>query len=168
MVMITVNGQPMRLVGRKVSVGDRAGDVRVTGLDLSPVLPLDQSQGKIRLLITVPSLDIAPCSLVVREFSDRLHQFGNSVAAYLISADLPFAQQRWKQAIGVDNITLLSDYRDMDFARDWGVLVQDLGLSAQAAFVVDATGIVIYREIVTEWLAEPDYDGAIAALQTAL
>jgi len=47
------------------------------------------------------------------------------------SSDLPFAQSRWQTIEKVANITMLSDYRDLDFARNWGLLVQDLGLLAR-------------------------------------
>ncbi|NJL38588.1 MAG: hypothetical protein HC899_18965, partial [Leptolyngbyaceae cyanobacterium SM1_4_3] len=62
------------------------------------------------------------------------------------------------------NITLLSDYRDLDFARSWGLLIQDLGLLARAVYIVDSTGIVIYQEIVAELTGEPDYGVAFAML----
>ncbi|MDX2217333.1 MAG: thiol peroxidase [Oculatellaceae cyanobacterium bins.114] len=161
---IIVQGQSMRLVGLPLKEGDRARNVRVMGNDLSPVLPLAQSHGKIRLFLTVPSVDLSPCSAVIRTFSEMLATLNGSVASFLISADLPFAQVRWQTAADIDNITLLSDYRDMDFARNWGLLIQDLGLLACAVFVVNSSGIVTYREIVSELTAEPDYNTAIAAL----
>ena len=170
--MVTFHGQPMTLLGLKLKVGERARDVRVSGSDLSPVLPLEQSMGKARLLIVVPSLDTPVCACETKRFSEVLKglatELGDSVAVFLVSADLPFAQTRWCNAEGINNITMLSDYRNMDFARDWGLLIQELGLLARAVYVVDREGVVTYCEIVPEVTVEPDYDAAIAALKAVV
>jgi thioredoxin-dependent peroxiredoxin len=168
MATVTFQGQPLTLAGTNLDVGDRARDIQVTGLDLSPVLPLEHSQGKVRLFITVPSLDTEVCSLETKKFSDALKNLSESVAVYLVSADLPFAQKRWSETEAVDNITMLSDYRGMDFARSWGLFVQELGLLTRAIFVVDPTGVVTYSEVVPELTSEPDYAAAIAAVKAAL
>lgn len=168
MATVTFQGQPLTLVGTNLDVGDRARDIQVTGLDLSPVLPLEHSQGKVRLFITVPSLDTEVCSLETKKFSAALKNLSESVAVYLVSADLPFAQKRWSETEAVDNITMLSDYRGMDFARSWGLFVQELGLMTRAIFVVDPTGVVTYSEVVPELTSEPDYEAAIAAVNAAL
>lgn len=171
-MQVTFHGQPMQLIGLPLKVGERARDVQLSGGDLSPVLPLEQSKGKVRLFITVPSLDTPVCACETRKFSEILReldkQCSDSVAVFLISADLPFAQTRWKIAEEVENITMLSDYRDMDFARDWGLLIKELGLLARAVYVVARQGVVTYREVVSELTTEPHYEAAIAALQAAV
>jgi thioredoxin-dependent peroxiredoxin len=161
---ITVDGQSMRLVGLPLKVGDRARDVRVSDANLSFVLPLAQSQDQNRLFLTVPSLDIPMFSGMVKQFSQRLDEV-NSVTTFVISADLPFTQVRWQKTENVTNVTLLSDYRDMDFARNWGLLIQAWGLLAQAIYVVDRTGIVTYREIVPNLTHPLDYAAAMTALK---
>jgi peroxiredoxin len=54
---------------------------------------------------------------------------------------------------------------DLNFARNWGILIQELGLLARAVYVIDRTNIVTYREIVSELTAAPNYEAAIAALK---
>lgn len=159
---INFHERSLRLVGLPLKVGDRARDVRVIGSDLSPVMPLERSQGKQRLFLTVPSLDIPVCSAATRKFSQILAPLKGSLGIFLISADLPFAQARWQAVEGIDTITLLSDYRDLDFARNWGLLIQELGLLASAVFVINFMGNVTYREIVPELTAEPDYEAVLA------
>ncbi|MBF2074949.1 MAG: thiol peroxidase [Synechococcales cyanobacterium C42_A2020_086] len=165
---ITFHGQSMTLVGLKLKVGDRARDVRVTGIDLSPVLPLAASEGKARLFMTLPSIDTSVCSMETKKFSDAIQEFGQAIAAFVVSADLPFAQQRWCLAEGINNLTMLSDYRAMDFARSWGLLISELGLLARAVYVVNPDSIVTYCEIVPEITAEPNYEAAIAALRAVV
>ncbi len=155
-----------------MKVGTRARDVRVIDNNLLPVLPLARSRGKVRLLLTIPSLDMPVCSAEIRKFSQRLTLLGQEltdfVEVFLISADLPFAQTRWQAIEKVTSITMLSDYRDLDFARSWGLLIQDLGLLARAVYVVDSTGIVTYQEIVAELTTEPDYGVAFAVLSAEI
>ncbi len=169
---VTFCGKRMRLLGLPMKVGTRARDVRVIDNNLSFVLPLERSRGKVRLLVTVPSLDMPVCSAGIHKFSQFLNSMSQKltdfVEVFLISADLPFAQTRWQAIEKVTNITMLSDYRDLDFARSWGLLIQDLGLLAGAVYVVDSTGIVTYREIVAELTAEPDYSVAFAVLSAEI
>jgi thiol peroxidase len=165
---ITFHGQPMTLVGLKLKVGGKARDVRVTGSDLSPLLPLAASEGKARLFMTLPSIDTPVCSMEAKKFSEAIQELGQTVAVFVVSADLPFAQQRWYQTEGIQNLTMLSDYRDMDFARNWGLLINELGLLARAVYIVDQNNVVTYCEIVPEITAEPNYEAAIAALRAVV
>lgn len=171
-MQVTFHGQQMTLLGSKLKLGDKAPDVRVINQDLTPVLPLEQSKGKIRLFLTVPSLDTPVCACETSKFSENLKtidsEMMDSVSVFLISADLPFAQNRWRKAEGIENITMLSDYRSMDFARNWGLLIQDLGLLARAVYVIDPKGLVIYSEIVSELTDEPDYSEALEVLRVNL
>ena len=78
--------------------------------------------------------------------------------------DLPFAQERWCGAAGIENVQTLSDHRDAEFGEAFGVLIEELRLLARAVFVVDADGIIRYKQIVDELTEEPDYDAAIRAV----
>ncbi|MFN9714003.1 MAG: hypothetical protein ACK57G_09430, partial [Planctomycetota bacterium] len=46
-----------------------------------------------------------------------------------------------------------------------GLMIDELKLLARAVIVLDATGKVVYEEIVPEVASEPNYEKAIAALQ---
>lgn len=113
-------------------------------------------------------MELPACRAAIGRFNQLIvpliQELGDSIAVFLISADLPFAQVRWQVTEGIDNITLLSDYRDLDFARNWGLLVQELGLLASSIYLVDHNGVVSYREIVSELTAELNYQAALAHL----
>jgi len=56
--------------------------------------------------------------------------------------------------------------RDKNFAKDYGVLIQDgplAGISARAVVVLDGDDKVIHAQLVPEIGQEPDYDAALAA-----
>ncbi|MFB6261931.1 MAG: thiol peroxidase, partial [Thiohalorhabdaceae bacterium] len=85
----------------------------------------------------------------------------------IVSADLPFAQQRFCGDEGLDNVVPLSMMRDKGFARDYGVLLEDgplAGVTARAVVVLDENDRVAYRQLVPEIADEPDYEEALQAL----
>lgn len=164
---IAFHGDPLTLLGTRLGVGDRALDSRLLATDLSPVLPFESSTGKARLILTVPSLDTSVCALETATFDNELGAFGEAIFAGVISADLPFAQQRWREHSGVKNVTLLSDHRDLEFARNWGLLIRELRLLARAVYVVDRDSTVTYCEVVPELSDQPDYAAALTALRAA-
>jgi thioredoxin-dependent peroxiredoxin len=163
-VAITFKGNPMTLIGPELNVGDTAPDFNVIANDLSPV-NLATDAGKTRLLISVPSLDTAVCSLEAKTFSDRAKELSDNVAVYVISADLPFAQKRFCGSEGIENIKTLSDHRELSFAKNYGVLIKELSLLARTVWVVSPDNKITYKQIVQEATQEPDYNAAIAAAQ---
>ena len=57
---------------------------------------------------------------------------------YAVAGDLPFAQSRWCGAEGVENVTMLSDYRDHALGRAWGLSLKEMGgLLARAVYVIE-------------------------------
>ena len=57
--------------------------------------------------------------------------------------------------------------RTDNFGTDYGVRIVDTalaGLFTRALVVIDTEGKVIYRQLVSEIIEEPDYEAALAAL----
>lgn len=120
------------------------------------------------LLNIFPSVDTGVCAKSVREFHQRTAKLPN-VLVLNVSADLPFAQSRFCAAEGIQGVVPLSMLRSKDFARDYGVLLQDgplAGLAARAVVVFDEQDRIAYTELVPEIAQEPDYNDALRALQS--
>ena len=67
----------------------------------------------------------------------------------------------------LDNVIPLSMMRNKNFAKDYGVLIQDgplAGITARAIVVMDENDKVVYTEMVPEIAQEPDYEKALAAI----
>ena len=79
--------------------------------------------------------------------------------------DLPFAQKRWCGAANATNVQTLSDYRNREFGQKYGVLIKELQILARSIFVVDANGVLRYKQIVPEVAQEPNYQEALDALK---
>ena len=165
MVTVTLHGNPINTNGELPAVGDDAPDFHLVGKDLAD-LRLADFAGRKKLLNIVPSLDTPTCALSARKFDEFAHDHPE-VVMLVISADLPFAQSRFCSGEGLDNVVPLSMMRSRNFAKDYGVLIEDgplAGLTARAVVVIDENDSVVYTELVPEIGEEPDYGRALEAL----
>lgn len=165
--IITSKGNPLTLLGKEIKVGDQAPDFHVLDNDLKPV-SLSTYSGKTLLISSVPSLDTSVCDMETRRFNEEAGKLGDDVTILTISMDLPFAQKRWCGAAGVDRVITLSDHREADFGKNYGVLIKELRLLARAVFLLDKESVVRYIEIVPEVSSEPNYEAAIEAIRQNL
>ena len=166
MANIMHRGNPVRTNGDLPAVGSRAPDFRLTDADLKD-LSLADFRGKKKLLNIFPSIDTPTCALSTRKFNEHAKQHADAVII-MVSADLPFAQKRFCSAENTMNVKTLSMMRDRNFAKDYGVLLQDglyQGITARAIVVIDENDKVVYTELVPEIRQEPNYDAALAALK---
>jgi thiol peroxidase len=165
MAEITLEGNPIHTNGELPSMDSNAPDFNLVAADLSDVT-LEKYAGKKKLLNIVPSLDTGVCAASTTKFNSAIEAKDNAVAL-VISADLPFAQDRFCSAEGLKNVVTLSMMRDRNFAKDYGVLITDgplAGICARAVVVMDEHNKVLYTQLVPEITQEPDYDAALAAL----
>jgi thioredoxin-dependent peroxiredoxin len=159
--VITFKGNAMTLVGKQVSVGQKAPDFNLTGNDLSAV-SLKSSAGKVRIVSVIPSIDTPVCDLQTKRFNDEAGKLGAKVAVLTVSMDLPFAQKRWCGAAGATSVQLLSDYKDHSFGIAYGARIKELGLLTRAVFVIDSNDTLQHVEYVSEVTSHPNYDAALA------
>lgn len=134
--------------------------------DLS-VGTLDDFKGKRVILNIFPSIDTGVCATSVRNFNKRASELKDTVIL-CISRDLPFAQQRFVSDEDLNQVVNLSDFRDRNFGKDYGVEILDgpfEGLLSRAVLVLDEDGKVIHSQQVAKIEDEPDY---LAALKTLL
>ena len=165
MAQTALQGNPVQLSGELPAVGSSAPDFSLTAGDLSDV-SLASYAGKKKLLNIVPSLDTGVCAASTKKFNDMMAGRADAVAL-VISADLPFASGRFCGAEGITNVINLSMMRSRNFAKDYGILINDgplAGITARAVVVLDANNQVVYTQLVPEITQEPDYDAAMAAL----
>jgi thiol peroxidase len=165
MAAITLHGDPFTTNGDLPAVGGAAPDFTLVDKDLADVSLADYA-GKKKLISIVPSLDTGVCATSTKVFNERLGGRAD-VVVLVVSADLPFAQGRWCGAEGVANVVTLSMMRSRNFAKDYGMLIQDgplAGITGRAVVVLNEANEVVYTQLVTEIGEEPDYDAALAAL----
>ncbi len=165
MATVTLHGDPIHTNGDLPAVGSAAPDFKLVNNDLAD-LSLKDFAGKKKLISIVPSLDTPVCATSTKRFNE-LVSGRDDVVVLIVSADLPFANARFCSAEGVEGVHTLSMMRSRNFAKDYGVLIEDgplAGITARAVVVVDDSDQVVYTELVPEIGQEPDYDQAISRL----
>lgn len=163
---VTFKGSAVTLSGTQINVGDSSPVVELVAKDLS-TFKVGGSSSKFQVLVALPSLDTGVCATEARKFNEKIAAFDN-VSLTVISMDLPFAMGRFCATEGIENLKVGSDFRGAKFAKSYGVLLLDsplAGLLARAIFVIDPSGKVVYKELVSEITTEPDYDLVFAALK---
>lgn len=164
---VTFEGKTLHLEGELPVVNAEAPSFTLVANDLSEKRLRDFA-GNVLVLATVPSLDTPVCDLEARHFNSEAASLSDAVRIAVVSCDLPFAQARWCGAANAKNLITLSDYREHDFGRHYGVLIKELKLLARAVFVIDKSGLLVYRQLVPEITKQPDYEPVMDAIRKAL
>ncbi|MDH3329302.1 MAG: thiol peroxidase [Desulfobulbaceae bacterium] len=166
MAQITLDGTPIDTIGQLPAINSQAPSFTLTKTDLTDCRLSDFS-GQNVVLNIFPSLDTSVCAASVRRFNAEASRLENTVVL-CISADLPFAHQRFCESEGLDQVIPLSVFRSPDFGRNYGVTIKSpplAGLLSRAIVIIDPSGRIIYTEQVSEIAQEPDYEKALAALR---
>jgi len=164
MATTALKGTPVQTNSDLPATGSAAPDFLLIGIDLSEKT-LGDFEGKKKILTINPSYDTPVCQAAARTFNQRAASLDN-VVVLVISPDLPFAQNRFCVAEGLDGVVPLSTFRS-SFLADYGVEMLDgamKGLAARAIVVLDENNEVVHTELVPDIVQEPNYDAAIAAV----
>ena len=164
---VTFQGNVLHLEGNMPALNSKIKDFSLLANDLSTKTQKDY-EGKVLVLVAVPSLDTGVCDMEVRKFNEKAASLSDDVRIVAVSLDLPFAQGRWCGAAGVKNVEILSDHYSAEFGKNYGILIKELRLLARSIFVYDKTGSLVYSELVSEVTHEPNYDAALEAVKKAL
>lgn len=159
---ITLRGKPLTLIGKKAQVGQALPTVRLPGLGLN-MIDLQSFKGKVTILSVVPSLDTPTCEKQTHILSEENKGLDQTANLVTISRDLPFAQKRFAKGANIQNILFLSDYRDAEFGKSTGLLIEESRLLARAIIVIDRDGIIQYLEVVPELARLPEMEKAFHA-----
>jgi thiol peroxidase len=132
-------GQPMKLLGDPIAIGKPLPSVKLTEAG------------------SMKRVDLSQENHYLGEKGDKLPA---NVQRITISRDTPFAQMRFAEEAKLKDIRYLSDYREGEFGRAAGLLIDDLRLLARTVVLVDKTGIVRYIQVVPEITRIPDMEKA--------
>jgi thiol peroxidase len=167
--VIEIAGKPATVIGNEVRVGDQSPPFTAqVGLwaGMNPwawVDPLEATQGKVRILAAVPSLDTSVCDAETRRFNEEAASLGDDIRIITISTDLPVAQKRWCGAAGVERVMVVSDHMQAEFGVKYGVLIKERRYLRRAVFVVDREGVLRYVAYMPQLGEHPNYEEVLAA-----
>ena len=109
MAQITLKGNAINTIGTLPAVGSKAKDFSLVKTDLS-VASLADFAGKKLVLNIFPSVDTGTCAMSIRTFNKEASDLENTLVL-CISRDLPFSQNRFCGAEGIENVVMLSDFK---------------------------------------------------------
>lgn len=165
MSQITFKDNKITTYGSLPETGEKAPHFELVRTDLSTAT-LKDFKGKKVIMNIFPSIDTNVCATSVKNFNERASKLNNT-EILCISRDLPFAQKRFVDDEGLKNVTNLSDFKQGDFGKDYGVEMIDgplAGLLSRVVIVLDEEGKVVHSQQVDDIADEPDYLSALKSL----
>ncbi|MGB9279636.1 MAG: thiol peroxidase [Pseudonocardiaceae bacterium] len=157
----------LTVLGAKLNRSEIAPDFTLDHFDGQAIhgVTLADSDGCIRILNVVNSLDTPICDIETRRWEQLRSELPRDVVVLTISMDLPFAQARWGQGADLGH-QALSSHRSEEFGRSYGVLIKEWRMLQRAVFVVDADRRLVHAEYVDDQMQEPDYQAAVDAVRS--
>lgn len=166
MSKITLGGNPVMTSGNLPKIGSKLIDFKLVAKDLS-TKTLKDFKGSNLVLNIFPSVNTGVCSASVRAFNKAITDIENT-KVLCISRDLPFSQDQFCAAEGLTNVIMLSDFKNGDFGKDYGLIMTNGvfdGLLSRCVIITDTNGTIIYTEQVSKIEQEPDYVAALKSLK---
>ena len=158
---VLFKGSPLSLSGNGIKIGDQLRSVKLAQTDNTLMNLTDTAgKGKVRIISVVPSLDTKVCEQQTHYLSEKNKGLDKMVELITVSIDTPFAQRRFADEAKITNVTFLSDFRNADFGKTYGLLLKDPHILARAVMVVDAENTVRHLQITPELAQLPDMDDA--------
>ncbi|MBU0981582.1 peroxiredoxin [Patescibacteria group bacterium] len=127
-----------------LQVGKAAPHFTAEGLfgDEIKKVSLEDYRGKWVILVFYPLDFTFVCPTEVTAFDMEYDKFTEMNTEVLtISVDSVHSHRAWKKEIGIFKLGMLSDMTK-DISRNYGVLVEDKGISLRGTFVIDPDGIL--------------------------
>jgi thiol peroxidase len=157
---VTFRGKPVHLLGSSITVGKPLPSVELVDAMSMNTVDLSKERGSVLFLSIVPSLDTPVCEEQTHFLREKGNTLPTNVKRIVISRDTPFAQKRFAKEAKLTGLRYLSDYKQGDFARSTGLLIEGFMLFARSVIIVDKQGIVQYVQVVPEMSHLPDLDRA--------
>ena len=166
--LLKFRGQDVTVLGEDLKPGMSAPEFTVQNLQWAPFHGLADTRGKVRIIASFLSVDTDVCDRELHQFNEAAAALGKDVAILVVSSDLPFAQNRWCGATGVDQVSVLSDHMTGEFGLNYGLLVKEARVLRRAVFVVDRNGKLTYVAYMPAFGVEPNYSEVLDAARAAL
>jgi thiol peroxidase len=157
---VTFKGEQLKLVGTPLSIGKPLPSAKLVDAMTMKEVDLSQERGSVLFLSIVVSIDTPVCEEQTHYLGDVGRKLPEGIKRITISRDTPFAQKRFAKESKLTEISYLSDYKEGDFGRATGILIDQMMLLARSIILVDKKGVVRYIQVVPEITRFPDMDRA--------
>ncbi|PKF50944.1 peroxiredoxin [Enterovibrio nigricans] len=158
------------LSGSAIKVGDYMPSAHLMTSDLKP-FDTSAEDDQVKIYSVLTSVDTPVCVQQAIDLSKHIASRKadlKGIAFYAISADTPFAQQRFIKQHEMNDIVYLSDSSKHQFGLKTGSHIEELGLLTRSIIVTDKNNKIVYTQRVPELTTIPDLERAISVAQENL
>jgi len=148
------------LLGSPISLEKTLPSVTLVDAMTMQDTDLSKEKGAVLFLSIVPSLDTPVCEEQTHYLGEEGDKLPKEVRRITISRDTPFAQKRFAKEAKLMNLQYLSDYKEGEFGKATGLLMDKIMLLARSVVLVDKKGIIRYIQVVPEITRLPDMERA--------
>lgn len=157
---VTRGGAVIKLLGTPLSLEHPLPSVKLVDAMALKDVDLSQEKGAVLFLSIVPSVDTKVCEEQTHYLGEEGQKLSKEIRRITISRDTPFAQKRFAEEAKLTNLQYLSDYKQGEFGRATGLLMEGSLLLARSLVLVDKKGVVRYIQVVPEITRLPDMEKA--------
>lgn len=166
--ILQVGGKDATILGEDVLIGQDAPEFQAHTLDWKYIQVLEATQGKVRIIAALPSIETGVCDRETRRFNEEASSLSDEIIIIPVSTDLPYTQARWCAAEGIDRVMMVSDHYETSFGIQYGCLIKERRTLRRAVFVVDKNGKIVYADYMKALGDEPDYAAVLKAAKSVL
>ena len=149
-----------QLLGTPLSAGKPLPQVNLVDAMAMKDVDLSKEKGAVLFLSIVPSLDTPVCEEQTHFLGEEGEKLPKDIRRITVSRDTPFAQKRFAKEAKLTHLQYLSDYKEGEFGRATGLLMETTMLLARSVVLVDKKGTVRYIQVVPEITRLPDMEKA--------
>jgi len=149
-----------KLLGSAISIGKPLPSVKLVDAMTMKDVDLSLDKGSVLFLSIVPSLDTPVCEEQTHVLGEEGQKLPQEIRRITISRDTPFAQKRFAKEAKLTQLQYLSDYKEGEFGKAAGLLMEKSLLLARSVVLVDKKGMVRHIQVVPEITHLPDMEKA--------
>jgi thioredoxin-dependent peroxiredoxin len=158
---VVVRGETkVKLLGKPISIGNVLPSVKLVDAMTMEEVDLSKERGSVLFLSIVPSIDTKVCEAQSHYLGEKGNGMPPEIQRITVSRDTPFAQKRFAQGAKLTQIQFLSDYKQGNFGRSVGLLMEGSMLLSRSVILVDKKGFVKYIQVVPDITHLPDMEAA--------
>ncbi|MBV1839601.1 peroxiredoxin [Photobacterium ganghwense] len=158
------------LSGEAIKVGDYMPSIQLVTSELKP-FDTSSETSAVKIYSVLTSVDTPVCvqqAIDLDKYVSKNKTDLEGIEFFAISADTPFAQQRFLKENGLQGITYLSDSSKHQFGLNTGSQIDELGLLTRSIIVTDKSNKVVYTQRVPELTTIPNLKEAVKAAKKYL
>lgn len=148
-----------------IKVGHKVANVSLVNTSLETIHLYDFNE-EWKILSIFPSINTSVCDIQTK----KIYEIAKSKNITLInvSADLPFAFQKWCALNNLDDINVLSDYNGLNLGHELGIIIDGFNLLYRTIFILNKDNEIVYYQFANKVVDQIDFDNVNEFISTKI